>query len=181
MTIALIGVDGAGKTSISARLERATPWPVRTVYLGLYGTGPTARRAPRGMAGRLARLWSGYLRGLGHRLRGRHVVYDRFSWDALLTPPGRRTDLRALRRRVLAHAIPAPHLVVLLDAPAGVLHARKAEHDLATLERQREAYLALARRRPEIVVVDAGQDPDRVVGDVMAALWQRMRRARGRR
>jgi thymidylate kinase len=179
LTVALLGIDGAGKSTIAARLRHRLPWPVRSVYLGLYGSGARGR-APRGLPGRLARLWAGYVRATGHRLRGRFVIYDRFGWDVLLGPEphGRR---RAARRWLLANAIPAPDLAVLLDVPPEIAHARKGEHDIGELRRRRDAYLALARRRPEIIVIRADRDYDLILRDISAALWDRVLARRGKR
>jgi thymidylate kinase len=42
ITVALIGPDGAGKSTVSRRLERELPFPVRSMYMGvnLEGGGP---------------------------------------------------------------------------------------------------------------------------------------------
>lgn len=174
LSIALLGVDGAGKSTVAGALGERLPWEVRSVYLGLYGRGPSGGAIPGGWIGRMARLWRGYLIGLAHRLRGRIVIYDRFGWDALLDTTRRRGRFAALRRWMLAHAIPTPDLVVLLDAPAEVVYARKGEHDVATLQAQRQAYLALADRRPSIQVVRADQELDRILVTITAALWNRV-------
>jgi thymidylate kinase len=177
LTIALLGIDGAGKSTVATALADRLPWTVRTIYLGLYGAGSRGR-PPRGLAGRLRRLCGGYVRGVAHRLRGRFVIYDRFGWDALLggRPRARR---QAVRRWLLAHAIPAPDLVVLLDVPPEVALRRKGEHTVDELRRQRQAYLALAARRPEILVVPADRDVALVARDIAAALWQRVLARRG--
>jgi thymidylate kinase len=117
---------------------------------------------------------------LHHRLRGRLVVWDRHAWDARL--PSERTQPRArVRRWVLAHAALSPQLCVVLDADAEVLHRRSGEHDVPWLDRQRQAYLDLARRLGDAVVVDAHADPDLVRREVTAAVWRRYGDVWGRR
>jgi hypothetical protein len=63
-------------------------------------------------------------------------------------------------------------VLVVLDAPAEVLLARKGEHDVPALEAQRERYRALAERLGG-VLVDAGRDADTVRRDVTALVWRR--------
>jgi thymidylate kinase len=77
-----------------------------------------------------------------------------------------------LRRRLLAGALPSPDVLVVLDAPAEVLRARKGEHDLATLQAQRDRYRALAGR-PGAVLVDATADADAVRREVTDVVWRR--------
>jgi thymidylate kinase len=73
---------------------------------------------------------------------------------------------------LLAHACPAPDLVLVLDAPGEVLYARKGEHSADFLEQQRQQYIALRARLPEMIVVDATRDAERVRRDALAAIWR---------
>jgi thymidylate kinase len=173
ISIALIGPDGAGKSTLADGLARTFHLPVRTIYMGLYGAGPGGR-VPRGLAGRLWRQWTGFLRGGLHIARGRLVVYDRWGVDALLH--GERAGRRArLRRWLLSHAVPQPDLIILLDVAPELLAARKDEHDLQTLTAQRSAYLELARRLPQVRVVPAGADQDTVRRAVTELVWACLR------
>src|SRR5207244_855494 len=66
------------------------------------------------------RIWSRYLVAQYHQLRGRLVVFDRYVYEALLPaqPP-----LLAVKRAYfwcLAHALPAPSAVIVLDVPGQV-------------------------------------------------------------
>jgi thymidylate kinase len=76
---------------------------------------------------------------------------------------------------------PRPDLVVILDATPSELMARKAEHTIETLERQRRAYLGLAdelRERVAVEVVDAGQDAASVHRQITTLLWDLFARRR---
>jgi thymidylate kinase len=170
--VAVLGPDGAGKSTLAAALVATFPVPTRTIYLGLYGAG-LANASRLGFVRRLARLWRGWLAGLWHRLRGRVVVYDRHAFDTLIAST-RRSPKARLRRWALLHAIPDPALVLVLDAPAELLFERKGEHDVATLDAQRRGYLALADRLRSAEVVDAIREPDAVRRDAVARTWRRL-------
>ena len=172
MTVALVGPDGAGKSSSAAALARSFPLAVRTVYMS---PAMTPRRGPSPRGARLAlrigaQLWR-WCRAQALRLRGRLVLFDRYAYDALLPARWPLGPLGRLRRWLLGHACPAPQLIVVLDAPGELLHARTGEHGPAVLEAERRAYLRLARGRARAIVVDATHEPDRVRRDVTGAIW----------
>ena len=172
MTVALVGPDGAGKTSSAAALARSFPLAVRTVYMS---PAMTPRRGPSPPGARLAlrigaQLWR-WCRAQALRLRGRLVLFDRYAYDALLPARWPLGRLGRLRRWLLGHACPAPQLIVVLDAPGELLHARTGEHGPVVLEAERRAYLRLARGRARAIVVDATHEPDRVRRDVTGAIW----------
>jgi thymidylate kinase len=176
VSVALLGPDGAGKSTLTADLESSFYLPVRSVYMGLY-QNPAPRKARRlhpvpRSAKRVATQWGRWLEGAYHRRRGRLVVFDRYTYDALVPNRFRHGMRGRARRWILAHSCPPPDLVVLLDAPSDVLYSRKGEHDLVLLERQREAYRALLRRLPRSVVVNASDDLERVRPEVTAAIWR---------
>jgi len=172
---ALVGENGAGKSTLTAGIERSFYFPVRSVYMGLYQR-PSGREAGRGargagLAGRLGTQWARWLEGAYHRRRGRLVLFDRYSYEALVPNRYRHSRRGRARRWVLGHSCPPPDLVVLLDAPGELLYERKGEHDVALLEKQRAAYRALVSRLPRAVVVDASREVDAVRPDVTAAIW----------
>lgn len=178
VSVALLGPDGTGKSMLSGRLAGGGPIPVRTVYLGLYGghrDGRDARRIPGlGFARRLLRMWRGWVVGRMHVARGRIVIFDRHPIEARSTLGVQRRP--PIGRRLLARSIPAPDTIVVLDAPAAVLYARKPEHPVDRLEAQRAAYLALATRLPRATVVDVDRPADAVVHEITALVWSRIAR-----
>jgi thymidylate kinase len=108
--------------------------------------------------------------------RGFVVVFDRHffvDYWAHDVAPAEGEDRRSLARRVhgrLLERLPRPDCTILLDAPAAVLFARKAEGTLAALERRRQEYLTLARELGNCALIDATRPPQEVLAEVLAIL-----------
>lgn len=183
ISVALIGADGAGKSTVAAHLASSFPRPLRVLYMGVSGDSanvtlpwnrrlrrgrgsagpvPTARRgflrSALGLANQIADEWYRALISWGLRRRGFVVVYDRhFLFDFDYRPGSARTWRDRLHRWMLARFYPRPDLVLFLDAPAEVLFARKGEFDLAWLDARRQALLKAAQSCRDFAVVDATQ------------------------
>jgi thymidylate kinase len=182
LTVALLGPDGAGKTTLAESLRREFVLPTRVVYMGVLRTTARARRLRRipGLM-LLLRLADFTGKGLAARYqcrRGRLVVFDRYTYDALLAPGGERLRAR-VSYALIRRTCPAPDLVVVLDVPAVTMYARKGELGVARLEDFRRRYLAMRQRLPNMAVVDASQPAADVQRAVTARLWRRY--AGGRR
>ncbi|SDY92732.1 Thymidylate kinase [Micromonospora pattaloongensis] len=174
-SVALIGPDGAGKSTLAAGLESASYFPVRRVYMGLW----SSTGAPRSAAGQALRVlarpfvvWRRYLGALRHRALGRTVVFDRYVYDALLPPRG---SLRWLKRPyflLLSRLCPAPDVVLLLDVPGAVMHRRSGEYDPAHLEAERAHFRLLQRRVPHLERLDAHRPREVVLADALTRIWR---------
>jgi len=174
LTVALLAPDGAGKSTLSQGIQASFYFPVRSVYMGLYqkNDASTRQRVPGlSLVIHLCTIWWRYLKARYHQVRGRLVIFDRYIFDALLPPRQRLNWPGRLRRWLLAHACPAPDLVLMLDAPGEVLYARKGEHSATVLEQQRQHYLALRAYLPQMVVVDATRNAEYVRREVMTTIW----------
>jgi len=171
IAVALLGPDGAGKSTLAAALSEAFPVPGRQRYLGLYGAGSETPRG-LGLAVRAWRMVRARLATTWDVRRGRVVVLDRHPLDAVAARKGGRRA--AVRRRLLVALAPRPTVVLVLDAPADVLFARKGEHDLETLSAARLAYRNLAERRRDAVVIDAMEPPEAVRAAAIDAVWPRL-------
>jgi hypothetical protein len=135
--------------------------------------GATLRSSAR-MAVWMTEEWLRQLVAIGHGLRGRIVVFDRHFYldyyHADVASTGRRGLAQRVHGWMLERLYPKPDLVIMLDAPAEVLHARKPEATLPWLERRRRQYLELAPLVPEFVVVDADRSLEAVLSEVVTAI-----------
>jgi thymidylate kinase len=175
VSVAIMGPDGAGKTTLINGLRTALPFPTRVVYMGL-----TGGRLPRAdalrvpglvLAARLLLLWARYGVGLYHRARGRIVLFDRYTLDGHVPSGAQLTALGRLSRRVQAVAVPRPKLLLLLDASGTTMHARKGEYSAAQLEEWRAAYRRLPGRERVLQVVNAEQAADDVRREAQTRIW----------
>ncbi|HEX9038840.1 MAG TPA: glycosyltransferase family 9 protein [Ktedonobacterales bacterium] len=192
VSVALLGPDGAGKSYLAGEIRRSFYVPVRSVYMGLWKSGPTqterndkaeravyalARRAVE-IAGRAPKAWSRYMVALYHKSLGRVVVFDRYVYDALAPSSHSGSVLKRGYMWALGHSCPAPDLVLVLDAPGEVMYARKGEDSPEALEIQRQGLLALRGRVPHVQVVDATRDAADVRADVLNRIWREYRNRR---
>lgn len=170
--LAIVGPDGAGKTTLATAVAEAVTVPTHRSHLGLWGQHQ-GRAAPPGLgfASRLVRRrWRLHV-GRRHRRRGHLVIHDRFPTDALLEAPGGAAGHR-LRRRLLARGHDRADLIVLLDAPGELLAARTGG-DAQRAEARRRAYRRLVPGMSDVVVLDAGRPVDELVARVLEEVERR--------
>ena len=192
-SVALLGADGSGKSSVARELLGVLPCPGQRVYMGSDNyllpvtrwlarrrrepkrtRKPVRRSRPKRAKETLSLLLhyvemlSRYLvRGLPAMKRGRVVVFDRYVYDMLLDE---RMERHPLMRKMITEVFPRPTLTVLLDAPAEVLRMRKSDHPLERLKKMRLDYLSLRRQLPGILVLPS----TRPVKELVAALLERL-------
>ena len=181
---ALLGPDGAGKSTLASGLEATVPLPMAQVYMGL--TGGWLRRVDKlrlpGVVrvGRMLVIWGRYLRGIALATRGKLVIFDRYIYDAEVPTPYQLGPAAKLARWVDGHICPGPDVTILLDAPGEVMFQRKGEYDAETLEHWRQRFLGVRRRVPDLEVVDTTRPADVVLHDVTARIWRRYARRWGK-
>jgi thymidylate kinase len=217
-TVALIGPDGSGKTTVARALDGALSLPVKYLYMGVNWEAsnhllPTTRlvqaiRSSRGhpadtggppdipsapppgrpwgqkalragwsalaLANRLAEEWYRQLIAWRFVRRGFVVVFDRHFFSDYhaydVAGRGHQSLTRRAHGFLLARVYPKPTILIMLDAPAGVLYARKGEGTVESLERRRRDYLELADVARHFVVVDASRPLPEVVSEVVGEI-----------
>jgi thymidylate kinase len=119
-----------------------------------------------------------------HLRRGEVVVLDRdFAVDFAVSGGGRNADrpLKRLHTWIRTHLYRKPDLLVLLDAPAEVVFARKGEGTVEWLRERRQRYLDhVGAALTMTAVIDVDRPVDDVVADVEAAVDRARSQLRGR-
>lgn len=177
LMVALLGPDGSGKSSIAERVVASLAPAFRGSQLHHLRPDPFRRQGPevphpaphgdpaRGLILSLAKLvlwWMEYALGFVGQVAPRLaqselVVFDRYFDDLLVDPERYRYGGPQRIAAILGRFIPRPDLLVVLDAPAELLVARKGEITLEAAVRLRGGYEALASSTPRGVLVDASQ------------------------
>jgi len=190
-TVLIVGPDGAGKSSIAARIlescggmfKREDRYHWRPGLLPRPGTvvrkvpsDPTVphARPPFGSAASLALMgyyWLDFVLGdlivyLPRRIRTGLVVTERGWWDLAVDPARYRLRVPASLVRTLGLILRAPDLTVVLDGKPEALLARKDELSSAEMERQLTAWRSALPASFRQLKVDATRPLDEISREV---------------
>ncbi|HYM81863.1 MAG TPA: hypothetical protein VEY91_10720 [Candidatus Limnocylindria bacterium] len=195
-SVALLGPDGAGKTTVARALAEDSQIKARIVYMGSNPDAGTVdlpamrwighlvdeRRTGRDQTGksglsggvsyanRLAAQCFRSLVALGFGFRGRFVVFDRHPCELLIAEPAHGRGSK-LRRRLLRFACAKPDLVLLLDATPELLRSRKSEQSFERAARQRERYHSLPLAGQTCFVLDTSAAEEATVREAKSLIW----------
>ena len=192
LQVVLLGPDGAGKSSTIVALESMLSGVFEHVecrgfappVLRILGADKHIRRTdqphslpPRSLLISVVRAGYWFLyQTVGHAslqvavARSTLVLNDRHFVDIFVDARRYRYGGPVWLLRLIWWLIPKPNLVILLDAPAEILHRRKQEVSFEESTRQREAYLSLVQGLPNGHVVDAArplQQVSKVVSEII--------------
>lgn len=194
LSVAVIGPDGAGKSSLIRKLGPALENTFKQNQCVVHWCpkiapedGPEQvpqplphARPPRSRLLSLAfftyhsiMFVLGYgIRLAPFRLRGGMVFLDRYYYDFFVDPGRFRMTLPAKSAKLGYFFVPKPDMVLLLDAQPDVIRARKQEVSPGETHRQCKAYRQLIRRIPQGRVLDANASPGRVADDALNMIMQ---------
>jgi thymidylate kinase len=190
LTVVLCGADGCGKSTIGGLLSESLTSTFPEAKSRRFHWKPPvfsgrrqAERAPvadphaKTPRNRMSSLlffaihWLEFVLGSHLRIppitfRGGLVLIDRYYYDFFVDQRRYRLNVPRWVVRLGLVFIRKPDLVMLLDAPAEVLLARKQELSAEEILRQRNAYLATVRELPNGHAINAAQSPEQVVAEI---------------
>lgn len=185
LVVALLGADGAGKSTAVACLENEMPVDVVSRYLGGPRRSGGGSGASMGQSGSRPhwRSFAGFPKWTVRTVRqvwsvewaarkGSVVVCDRHPLEA-----GRLGDepalIKTLKRLAVRALTPSPDLIMLLHAPGEILFERKGEHSPEYLDRITSSWTQLVTKRRG-VLVDVDRPPDEICRDIQRQAWVRL-------
>jgi thymidylate kinase len=183
--VVLLGPDGVGKSTVQDAVEQDLApafggrISTRTFAPGLLGMrhikpGQPHGLPPRSMPAAYAKaVYWGIYYSIGYYFtvwpdlaRSRMALNHRYFVDSIADPKRYRYKGPIWLLKLVWKVAVKPDVIILLDAPAEVVQARKKEVPFEETARQRGAYRSLVEPMRNGHVVDATQPADKVVSDV---------------
>ena len=180
--ISFLGPDGAGKSTILAGVERELAQRTQKYKTFYFAPGYLKRYRPKAeltvttnphegrqygpllVAMKIMLMLFEFRMGIP-RVRCDHslALFDRFIHDILVDPVRYRMGRLRWWMRVMLSLAPRPDLLIVVTAPATVIHSRKQEVPFDETERQISAYRELAKGFPFAIVIENTSTPEAAI------------------
>ena len=191
--VAVLGADGSGKsTVIDGLIEHLASKKIDVVnqhWRPVLGgkdesdNGPVVdphAQTPRGMVasmlkvGVLLVIWRlSFWGDIGkQRKQGKLVLFDRFYADLLNDPIRYRYGGSRVFASIVFKWMPKPDLIILLDAEAEVLYARKPEVEMGELKKIVSLYRDYIDNEKRGKLINSDQEVKKVIADAVVAIEQ---------
>lgn len=188
--IAFVGVDGAGKTTVTSRIEKMDyfkAFSLKTMYFGnndywIPGLSSIAKLShyklvaiPVSLIARVDRQLRIFI-ALFYMLQGRDVLADRYYYDDLYTlkfnenkeKPRLLDKLKWKLMQVLSvRMIYTPDKTLFMDVSPQVAFSRKQDYAYEKLEKTIDGYRSLLYSRAEVVRINADETLDLVMTNTL--------------
>jgi thymidylate kinase len=187
--VVFLGIDGAGKSTISARLSEMPYFKSLSIKRIYFGNNeywlPGLKKLSRNEYGAVGRLVISGLCAIDRQLRvlkaiyfkslGCLVIADRFYYDDILTRRSNTVRKNGVAKFILIkffspRMLVRPDKVILLDVDPLRSIARKGEHTKEKLEFVRKFYIEYLANKEYCTIIDANQEEQNVLKDVVSEL-----------
>ncbi|WP_193051184.1 dTMP kinase [Pseudoalteromonas undina] len=191
--IAFVGVDGAGKTTVTSKIESMKYFKttgLKCMYFGNneywipglnYLAGKVNNKFLKLILSMVARFdrQSRVFIALFYMLQGRDVLADRYYYDDIFTLTFNKKECNGtLKSKVRVFLISlfsvrmlyTPTKTLFLNVSPDVAYSRKQDYCFKKLESNIDGYRELMAKRDEVIYIDADQDFDLVFKKVISEI-----------